>query len=110
LGIRIFTKKTFEFSRREMKDGVSVIAEKVTTRPFDFCDVPGWAESDPIFGWAKKDGDLEVISGKAEEKAVELKASKELSGSQPDAAKVQQGNQPQQQNAGNGNQRFQGKR
>lgn len=73
--MRVFAKKTFEFSRRELKDGLMVVAEKATTIPLGFKDLPDWVEDDPLFGWARKDGDIEIIQDKADEKAAELKES-----------------------------------
>ena len=73
--MRVFAKKTFEFSRRELKDGLSVVVEKATTIPLGFKDLPDWVENDPLFGWARKDGDLEIIQNKNDQKAAELSAT-----------------------------------
>lgn len=73
--MRVFAKKAFEFTKRELKDGMMVVAEKATTIPLAFKDLPDWVESDPLFGWARKDGDLEIIQSKADEKSVELGAT-----------------------------------
>ena len=51
---RIFTKKAFVFVNPETK-------EEVKTKALDFAEVPYWAAKDPMFGWAKADGDLEII-------------------------------------------------
>jgi len=73
--VRVFAKKSFEFSRRELKDGMMVVAEKATTIPLAFKDLPDWVVNDPMFGWARADGDIEIIQGKAAEKAAELGAT-----------------------------------
>jgi hypothetical protein len=73
--MRVFAKKAFEFSRREKKDGMMVVAEKATTLPLSFCDLPDWVANDPMFEWARADGDIEIIQNKADEKTSELTAA-----------------------------------
>jgi hypothetical protein len=65
--MQIFTKKAFEFK--------NAAGEKVTTRPFDFTDVPNWVKKDPIFAWGVKDGDIRVTETAKEKKAVEKEAA-----------------------------------
>lgn len=72
--MRVFAKKSFEFKRYGEKDGQKVVTEKVTTFCFAFCDLPDWVENDPMFGWAKKDGDIEIIQDRKDERAAELGA------------------------------------
>ena len=72
---RVFVKKSFEFVRREKKDGVMVVAESVTTSPLSFVDLPDWVVDDLMFGWARKDGDIEIMQSKEDEKTAELSAS-----------------------------------
>ena len=84
--MRVFSKKAFEFTRREMKDGVMVVAEQATTLPLSFCDLPDWAQNDPMFDWARADGDIEIIQNKSDEKKAEVDASKGLAEKKADAA------------------------
>lgn len=56
--MRVFTKKTLEFKNRET-------GKTVRTPVLDFCDLPEWAIKDPLYGWAKADGDLEELATKA---------------------------------------------
>ncbi len=73
--MRVFAKKAFEFTRRELKDGMMVVAEKATTLPLSFKDLPDWVTSDPMFDWARSDGDIEIIQNQADEKSAELGAT-----------------------------------
>ncbi|HWQ41316.1 MAG TPA: hypothetical protein VN456_04695 [Desulfosporosinus sp.] len=73
--MRVFAKKAFEFSRRELKDGMMVVAENATTIPLAFVDLPDWVETDPMFEWARADEDIEIIQSKADEKSAELGAT-----------------------------------
>ncbi|GAB6170555.1 hypothetical protein JCM15765_03860 [Paradesulfitobacterium aromaticivorans] len=73
--MRVFAKKAFEFTRRESKDGQQVVAEKVTTSPLKFCDLPDWVQKDPMFAWARQDGDIELIQTAADQKNAELTAN-----------------------------------
>ncbi len=73
--MRVFAKKAFEFTRREEKDGQMVVAERATTAPLSFVDLPGWVVTDQMFAWARQDGDIELIQNKADERAVELNAT-----------------------------------
>lgn len=60
--MRIFAKKAFRF--RGGDKAVSVAA-------LSFADVPDWVKKDPIFALAVKEGSIELISSKADEKKVE---------------------------------------
>ncbi len=60
--MRIFAKKAFRF--RGSDKAVSVAA-------LSFADVPDWVKKDPIFALAVKEGSIELISSKADEKKVE---------------------------------------
>lgn len=51
---RVFTKKKLEFKNRET-------GQTVKTSVLDFYDLPEWATKDPLYNWAKSDGDLEEI-------------------------------------------------
>lgn len=62
--MRIFTKKAFKF--QDHKNG-----ESVKTLPFSFKDVPEWATKDILFAWGVKDGDIEIIQSKPDEKEIE---------------------------------------
>lgn len=52
--IKCISKKKIGFRNPANKD------ESVTVRHFEFSTVPDWAEKDPMFGWAVKDGILDV--------------------------------------------------
>ena len=52
--IKVICKKNIAFRNPANRD------ESVTVRPFEFATLPDWAEKDPMFGWAVKDGILEV--------------------------------------------------
>lgn len=65
--MRIFTKKAFEFKNTE--GGTFV------TTPLSIEDAPDWIVADPLFGWAKEDGNLQVIESKQDEKKVENDAT-----------------------------------
>ena len=52
--IKCIAKKKIGFRNPENRD------ESITVRPFEFATLPDWAEKDPMFGWAVKDGILEV--------------------------------------------------
>jgi hypothetical protein len=67
--LRIFTKKAFNFKDRENN-------QHVKTRSFEFTDVPVWVKKDPIFAWGVKDGDIELMSSKKDERKIELEDSK----------------------------------
>ncbi|MHB9004718.1 MAG: hypothetical protein ACYC6C_11765 [Coriobacteriia bacterium] len=72
---RVFARKSFEFVRREKKDGVMVVAESVTTSPLSFVNLPDWVVNDPMYTWARNDGDIEVMQSREDEKVAELAAS-----------------------------------
>ena len=59
--IKVFAKKTFEFTGYGTQGGQKVALAKATTTPLSFCELPDWVVNDPLFGWAQKDGDLKVI-------------------------------------------------
>jgi len=73
--MRVFAKKAFEFTQWGEKEGQKVVVEKATTLPFSFCDLPDWVQYDPMFGWARKDGDIEIVQSKEDEKTIELNAA-----------------------------------
>ena len=52
--IRVISKKNIAFRNPANRD------EQINVRPFEFATLPDWAEKDPMFGWALKDGILEV--------------------------------------------------
>lgn len=52
--IKVISKKNIAFRNPANRD------EQVVVRPFEFATLPDWAEKDPMFGWAVKDGVLEV--------------------------------------------------
>jgi hypothetical protein len=60
--MRIFAKKAFRF--RGGDKAVSVAA-------LSFADVPDWVKKDPIFALAVKEGSIELINSKADERSVE---------------------------------------
>lgn len=72
--MRVFAKKAFQFTQYGEKDGMKVVVQTATTSPLQFCDLPDWVDKDPMFGWAKADGDIELIQTKADEKEAELNA------------------------------------
>lgn len=52
--IKVISKKNIAFRNPANRD------EQINVRPFEFATLPDWAEKDPMFGWAIKDGILEV--------------------------------------------------
>lgn len=52
--IKCIAKKKIAFRNPANRD------EQINVRPFEFATLPDWAEKDPMFGWALKDGVLEV--------------------------------------------------
>lgn len=52
--IKCIAKKNIAFRNPANRD------EQINVRPFEFATLPDWAEKDPMFGWALKDGVLEV--------------------------------------------------
>ena len=52
--IKCIAKKNIAFRNPANRD------ESVTVRPFEFATLPDWVEKDPMWGWALKDGILEV--------------------------------------------------
>lgn len=64
--IRVFTRKKFRFT--------NAAGEKAETIPMGFSTVPDWAAKDPLFGWARQDGDLEIIDTREAEIKAELGA------------------------------------
>jgi hypothetical protein len=62
--LRIFTKKAFKFQDHES-------GESVKTLPFSFSNVPIWATKDVLFAWGVKDGDIEVVQSKSDEREIE---------------------------------------
>ena len=52
--IKVISKKNIAFRNPANRD------EQINVRPFEFATLPDWAEKDPMFGWAVKDGILEV--------------------------------------------------
>ena len=66
--MRVFTKKSFRF--------VHPSGDKsVVTKALAFSDLPEWVTKDPMFGWAKSDGDIEVIQSRSDELQVEKEQS-----------------------------------
>jgi hypothetical protein len=53
--MRVFAKKTFEFS-----NGI----DTVKTNPLTFTDLPDWTGKTPLFKLASSTGDIEVIAVK----------------------------------------------
>lgn len=72
--IKCIAKKKLAFRNPDNRD------ESVTVRPFEFATLPDWVEKDPMWGWALKDGLVEVsketIIPKKEEPAPEKPAEK----------------------------------
>lgn len=64
--MRIFTKKALRF--RGGDKAVSVAA-------LSFADVPDWVQKDPLFGLAVKEGTIEIVNSKADERNVEKKGT-----------------------------------
>lgn len=52
--MRVFSKKRMTFTNPETK-------EKASVEPLVFFNLPDWVNLDPLFGWAKKEGSLEVF-------------------------------------------------
>lgn len=52
--MRVFSKKKMTFTNPETK-------EKASVEPLVFFNLPDWVSLDPLFGWAKKEGSLEVF-------------------------------------------------
>ena len=73
--IKVIAKKNIAFRNPANRD------EQINVRPFEFATLPDWAEKDPMFGWAVKDGILEVsketiIANKEEVKPAKKPARK----------------------------------
>ncbi len=87
--MRVFSKKNFTFTNPESKETTSVKA-------LTFSNLPEWVQRDPLFGWAKKEGSLEVFGedkpagksgrGKQKQKAAKLDAESEEPGQTAEAA------------------------
>lgn len=52
--MRVFSKKNFTFTNPESK-------EKASVKALVFSNLPDWVQHDPLFGWAKQEGSLEVF-------------------------------------------------
>lgn len=52
--IKIFAKKNLGFRNPETN-------EIITVRALEFKEVPDWCEKDPGYGWAVRDGAIQVI-------------------------------------------------
>lgn len=63
--IKIFAKKCFEFR------GPNGETFKTVPNSLSNTDFPDWITKDPIFKWAKADGDITVISDKKKEKEID---------------------------------------
>ena len=61
--MRILSRKKIEF---KLEGGSTV-----TVEPLVFTEVPEGAKLDPMFGWALKDGSIEVIETVAQQKKLE---------------------------------------
>ena len=70
--MRVFTKKAFKFVRTPG-------GEFVTTKALNFADLPDWVVNDPMFGWAKSEGSIEVIESRSDE----LKAERSVTDQTP---------------------------
>jgi hypothetical protein len=60
--MRIFAKKAFRFRGGD---------KAVTVAALSFADVPEWIKKDPLFALAVKEGSIEIINGKADERNAE---------------------------------------
>jgi len=86
--IRVFPRKHFAFVQRSRTDdGKIVVAGKVETKPLEMIDLPAWVKDDPMFGWAVKDGSIEVLRDREAEIRAELDAGKATSKRQTKAEK-----------------------
>ena len=56
--IKIFAKKNLGFRNPETN-------EIITVRALEFKEVPDWCEKDPGYGWAVRDGAIQVIDAVA---------------------------------------------
>lgn len=70
--MRVFTKKAFKFVRTPG-------GEFVTTKALNFTDLPDWVVNDPMFGWARAEGSIEVIESRSDE----LKAERSVTDQTP---------------------------
>ncbi len=52
--MRVFSKKNFTFTNPESK-------EKASVKALVFSNLPDWVQHDPLFGWAKQEGSMEVF-------------------------------------------------
>lgn len=77
--MRIFSKKTLEFTQYKTVDGLTSAAERFTVKPGldNIVDVPDWVEKDPLFQWAKTARDIQVFESAAEVKNAEKVAPNE---------------------------------
>lgn len=75
--VKVFARKHFVFKLRRVIDGKSKVDDTAETRTNDFTTLPSWVRQDPLFEWARKDGDLEIIATREAEIKAELKAGRE---------------------------------
>lgn len=59
--MRIFARKAYSFSRKEVINGQTAEVETFQVKPGVFTEAPEWIKNDIMFKWAKEDGDLEVV-------------------------------------------------
>jgi hypothetical protein len=75
--MRIYSKKAFEFTRYDKVNGEQIPVEKATIKAKTFGSVPKWVMNDPMFAWAQKDGDIEIMATKAQQKKIENEVADE---------------------------------
>ena len=75
--MRLYAKKTFEFSLYETRDGVKAVSNKFVVKAGldNIVDAPDWIANDPLFAWAKADGDIHVFESATDIKKVEKEAT-----------------------------------
>ena len=76
--MKLYSKKTIEFTRYEQNSGITSVGEKFIVHPGldNIIDAPDWIVNDPMFGWAKDSGDIQVFESSSEIKKAEKKAVK----------------------------------
>lgn len=83
--IRVFARKAFGFKNYANKGNATVAEAKAgipledKTKPLEFANLHDWVVNDPMFQWAKQDGDIQVIENVQQEKQTEKNVADEES-------------------------------
>lgn len=82
--MRVFSKKNFTFSNPET-------GETFRLRALDFAELPEWAKTDPLFGWAIQEESLEVFGEEKTAKTRNRQKPKESPGTDNDDGDLEVG-------------------